>query len=172
MRITIFSLLFLALLTSGGISWNDQTSTNANPKDDEDQPEPPFVWVKCKADDWDGTMTAHADIEVDIDYVLEPRIPGVQYRAYANVSGTGDHGKQGSWNCYAYVPNDSDPRGDSWWLTVNKYADASWKDYFYILDRGDEDPVQKLWECTASAGVDGTHSGVEYEAIADAWNFF
>ena len=41
MRITIFSLLILTLLTSGGISYNDQTSTNANPKDDNGQPDPP-----------------------------------------------------------------------------------------------------------------------------------
>ncbi len=172
MRMTIFCLLILILFSNGGISYNDATSKNANPKDENGQPELPYTWVKCKADDSDGTMSAHADIEVDIDYVLEPRIPGVQYRAYANVSGTGDHGEEGTWNCYAYVPNDSDPRGDSWWLTVNKYADADWKDYFYIWDRGDVNPVPELWDCSASASVDGTSSGVEYEAIADAWNFF
>ena len=116
-------------------------------------------------------MTAHAHIEVDIDYILEPRVPGVQYRAYANISGTGDHSKEGTWNCYAYVPNDYDPRGDSWWLTVNKDADAEWKDYYYIFKRGDVDSVPLLWNNTASGGVNGTHSGVEYEAIPDAWNF-
>ena len=116
-------------------------------------------------------MTAHAHIEVDIDYILEPRVPGVQYRAYANISGTGDHSKEGAWNCYAYVPNDYDPRADSWWLTVNKYADAEWKDYYYIFKRGDVDPVPLLWNNTASGGVSGAHSGVEYEAIPDAWNF-
>jgi len=157
---------------SSAISWNDETSTNANPKDENGNPEPPYIWVKCNANDWDGVMTAHADIEVDIDYVLESRPPGVQYRAYANVSGTGDPGKQGTWNCYAHVPNDSGLGGDTWWLTVSKFADADWKNYFWIWDRGDVDPVPELWNCSASASVDGTHSGVEYEAIADAWNFF
>ena len=172
MKTTISCLLILILISTSGVSWNDETNTKANPKNSNGNPEPPYVWVKCNADDSDGVMTAHADIEVDIDYVLEPRIPGVQYRAYATVSGTGDHGKEGTWNCYAYVPNELDVRSDSWWLTVNKYADADWKDYFYIWNRGDVDPVPLLWNCSASAGIDGTHSAVEYQAIADAWNFF
>lgn len=171
MRITFSCILILTLLMSSAISYNDKTSTNVGPKKN-GQPDPPFAWAACNAEDTDGVMTANAHIEVDIDYVLEGRLPGVQYRANANVSGTGDPGKQGTWNCYAYVPNDYDPQGDSWWLTVNKGAKAEWKDYYLIWDRGDVDPVPLLWSCMASGAVDGTHSGVEYEAIAEAWNFF
>lgn len=167
MRVTIFCFLILTLLNSGAISWNDETTKNWNPKNGD-----PLVWVACNAKDNDGTLNATAHIEVDIDYVLEPRISGVQYRANARAFGTADPDAEGSWNCYAYVPNDSDPKSDSWWANVNKGAEADWKDYFFIWDAGDVDPVPKLWNCTASAGVDGTQSGVEYEAIADAWNFF
>lgn len=170
MRITMSCLLILTLVINSVIS--DEQSTNLGPKDDDGNPDPPFAYAACNAKDTDGVMTAQAHISVDIDYVLEPRVPGVQYRANSNVSGTGDHGKEGTWNCYAYVPNDDDPQGDSWWLTVNKGAKAEWKDYYFILDRGDVNPVPLLSSNMASAGINGTHSGVEYEAIADAWNFF
>ncbi len=96
MKVIVFCSLILGLLGSVALSWNDNPSYRLLP-----EAGPPYTWAKCKVSDYDGTLTAYAEITVDIDYILEPRLPGIEYFAYARVSGTSSPEHEGTWNCYA-----------------------------------------------------------------------
>lgn len=118
-------------------------------------------WARCIGLDSDGPMTVSAYIEVDRD------LHGVDYSAYASVSGTGYHG---TYSLYADVPGD-DSDSDSGDVEGYTYSSVSSSDFDWWARVNAEDA---LANCSAHGEISGATSQSDpylHRSRAEAWKF-
>ena len=157
MKVTFSFFLIFVLFSGVVLSYNDHVHSNVLPK-----------WGKHTVNDSDGTLSAAAWIRVDVDWFTEPEVRrGVEYAAYADISGSADWG---TWNLYAYTPNESDTKDDPGFHGV-AFDQAQAIEFVEMDDVDNVFAVNELSSCYGSGGISGTSSGVSYNSVADAWNF-
>lgn len=157
MKFTLSFLLIFALLGSVALSYNDHTYSNVKAK-----------WGKHSATDSDGTLSASAWIEVDVDWFTEPDYRrGVDYSAYADISGSADYG---SWNLYVYTPTDSDLKSDSAFHGI-AFDQAQASEFDWMSDVTSVYAVDELSRCYGSGSISGSSSGLFYNSATDVWNY-